>query len=331
MKIKWQINLRERLYFNNKYYIKKKEVTSLKKTIVADSSLLFVAFIWGATFVIVQNAIQVLPPNLFNCIRFFIAALLLMIFMRKKFHTLFSFQLLKSGISLGFFLFLGYGLQTVGLLYTTSSKSSFITGLSVMIVPLLSIWLLREKPKFVIFLGSIIGSAGLYFLTVGDIENMNIGDVLTLLCAVAFALHIILTSKYSEKHKTLPLTIVQLGTVSIFSFISSLLFERSTQFSFASIINEEVIVALTITSIFATALAFLIQTTFQQHTSAARVALIFAMEPVFAAITAYVVIDERLTQNGLIGCTFIFLAMIVTDLPNFKKIKGFLIKQKPSM
>ncbi|WP_345740821.1 DMT family transporter [Metabacillus endolithicus] len=149
---------------------------------------------------------------------------------------------------------------------------------------------------------------------------MNIGDGLVLICAIGFALHIVYTGKFSNKHKALPLTIIQLLTVSLLSFISAGLFERSSIVSTA-LLNMDVLIALAVTSILATALAFLLQTKFQQITTAARVALIFAMEPVFAALTAFLLINERLTTNGLIGCFLIFLAMIVSELPNMKILK----------
>jgi drug/metabolite transporter (DMT)-like permease len=301
----------------------------MKRTLVADASLLFVAFIWGATFVIVQNAIEFIPPNLFNGIRFLIAAALLSLFLFNVPKGWLSKELLKSGVFLGLFLFIGYSFQTVGLMYTTSSKAGFITGLSVMVVPLLSVFILKEKPSFVVFIAAGVGTIGLYFLTFAGLSQMNIGDVLVLICAIGFALHIVYTGKFSNKHQALPLTIIQLLTVSILSFISAGLFERSSTLS-STFFNQDVLIALAVTSILATALAFLLQTKFQQITTAARVALIFAMEPVFAALTAFLLISERLTTNGLIGCFLIFLAMIVSELPNMKIFKTS-IKQETSL
>lgn len=294
----------------------------MTKTILADFSLLFVAFIWGSTFVVVQKAIHFLPPHFFNGIRFIIAALLLLLILalKKKRNLSFTPHLLRAGGFLGLFLFLGYAFQTMGLLYTTSSKAGFITGLSVMIVPILTVWILKEQPRFIVFFGALIGTAGLYFLTVGDMNSMNIGDFLVLICAVGFALHIVFTGKFTNDYDALPLTIIQLLTVSILSFISSFMFERGT-FRINSLYHQDVIFALTITAVFATAIAFLIQTKFQQFTTAARVALIFAMEPVFAALTAFIILNERLAGHAIIGCTFIFIAMVVAELPDLKRIK----------
>jgi len=299
------------------------------KKMFADGSLLFVAFIWGATFVVVQNAIQFLPPNLFNGIRFLLAAIILSLFVLKSGRSFFSTELIKAGIFLGFFLFIGYSFQTVGLIYTTSSKAGFITGLSVMIVPILAIFFLKEQAKLIVFIGASIGTVGLYFLTLAGLSQINFGDLLVFICAIGFAFHIVFTSKFTDQHPALPLTIIQLFTVSFLSFLSSFLIEKPT-ISINQILHQDVIFALFITSIFATALAFYIQTKFQQFTSAARVAIIFAMEPVFAALTAYFVLEERLSIYGFIGCCFIFMAMIMTELPKVFPFKQN-IKQTHSM
>nr|WP_279325972.1 DMT family transporter [Bacillus sp. FJAT-47783] len=276
---------------------------------------------WGSTFVIVQNAIQVLPPNLFNGVRFFIAAILLTLWAYRKR----TFSIHKStwihGLFLGMFLFFGYALQTLGLLYTSSSKAGFITGLSVLIVPILSVFLLKTKMTIFSMIGVLIGLTGLFLLTAGDFSSFTIGDILVLLCAFAFAFHIIFTDKYSRKHRALPLTIIQLVTVSLFSFFAFGLFEvNKYTVSLAMFTHFDVVLALIITSLFATAYAFIIQTTFQPYTTATRVALIFAMEPVFAALTAFILIGERLTWMSTMGCVLIFIAMIVSELRDVPKI-----------
>ncbi|MFY4776048.1 DMT family transporter [Metabacillus sp. RGM 3146] len=300
-----------------------------KRALMADAGLLLVAFIWGTTFVIVQKAIDFVPPNFFNGCRFLLASLILLIWwyaqISKK-SGIISLKIIGAGALLGLFLFLGYSLQTVGLLYTTTSKAGFITGLSVMIVPLFSVMLLKIKLKWKAAAGAIMGTIGLYLLTNGGVGSFNHGDLLILFCAIAFALHIIITGMFTEKFDALSLTIVQLLTVSFLSFTASLFFEKSPVikqpiFAFFSF---EVISALIITSLFATAFAFWAQTAFQKYTSAARVALIFAMEPVFAALAAIILIGERLTSEGLIGCLLIFLAMIIAELPD----KAFHLLQK---
>lgn len=285
----------------------------------ADLSLLFVALIWGSTFVIVQNAIAFLQPLIFNGIRFFLAALFLflwlLIFKPSQLKQL-NIHCLKSGIILGICLFIGYAFQTIGLVYTTSSKAGFITGLSVVLVPLFMYLFLKQALLITHIIGVIIATIGLYLLTISNTFSFNNGDFYVLICAIGFALQIILTGKYSKEHPTLLLTIIQLLTVSILGIIGSFLFENpSANFKMEIIFQKEVIIALIITSILATAVAFLIQTSLQKYTNSTRVALIFATEPVFAAMTAYLFNKEILTASATIGCILILLGMIFSELP----------------
>lgn len=286
---------------------------------MADITLLLIAFIWGTTFLIVQQAIASLPPNTFNAVRFTVAALfLLLILAIKSPHQLKEWRrpLLKAGIILGFWLCLGYALQTVGLLYTTPSKAGFITGLSVVLVPLFSFMLMRERVKPVAVIGVILAAAGLYLLTQNQEFSFNLGDILVFGCAICFAMQIVFTGKYAPSFSALPLAIVQLGTVAVMSWIYAFFFEDwSRAFDPAIIFLPEVATGLVVTSIFATALAFLAQTALQKQTSSTRVALIFALEPVFAALTSYVFIHEVLNGRQLTGCLMIFTGMILAELP----------------
>jgi drug/metabolite transporter (DMT)-like permease len=300
----------------------------MKKPIFADISLLFVTFIWGTTFVLVQNAIGLLEPFSFNGIRFLAAAImllfLLLIFERKQLLFL-NIKMLASGVFIGFWLFLGYATQTIGLLYTTTSKAGFITGLSVIFVPLFSMFLLKQFPSRNAVIGVTIATFGLFLLTMTDVSSLNIGDGFVFICAISFALQIIFTGKFSSKYPTLLLTVIQISTVAILSIISALFFEDwRKSFNPEILLSKDVIIALIITSIFATALAFLIQTNFQKYTTATRVALIFAMEPVFAAIAGYYWAAERLSYSALFGCLLIFAGMIFAELPANK----FLILKK---
>jgi drug/metabolite transporter (DMT)-like permease len=291
----------------------------MKKPIFADISLLFVTFIWGTTFVLVQNAIGLLEPFSFNGIRFLAAAimllLLLLIFERKQLVFL-NIKMLASGVFIGFWLYLGYATQTIGLLYTTTSKAGFITGLSVIFVPLFSMFLLKQFPSRNAVIGVSIATLGLFLLTMTDVSSLNIGDGFVFICAISFALQIIFTGKFSSKYPTLLLTVIQISTVAILSIISAFFFEDwRKSFNPEILLSKDVIIALIITSIFATALAFLIQTNFQKYTTATRVALIFAMEPVFAAIAGYYWAAERLSYSALFGCLLIFAGMIFAELP----------------
>ncbi|WP_340371620.1 DMT family transporter [Peribacillus sp. FSL E2-0218] len=290
----------------------------------ADLSLLFVVFIWGVTFVMVQNALSFLEPFTFNAVRFLMAVGFLLIpyllTIHKRQKTGIK-GLLLAGIHIGVWLFLGYGFQTIGLNYTTPAKTGFITGLSVVMVPVFSLLLLKHKLSLRTLIGVGAATAGLYFMTLADRSTMNIGDLLVFLCAISFAMQIITTARYAKSMPALPLTLIQLSTVSLLSFASAFIFneDHSVMFRPSVMLQKDVWTALLVTAALATAFAFFAQTYFQAYTTPTRVALIFSMEPVFAALSSYILIGEKLTSASLIGCALIFLGMILAELPTRRK------------
>lgn len=296
---------------------------SVKKDWIAPLALLFVSFIWGATFVVVQNAMSFVGPFTFNGIRFLFAGIILL-FVQMIFSQKTSKQNIKqsslAGLIVGFFLCVGYLLQTFGLLYTTSSKAGFLTGLSIVMVPILSFIFLKQRATIFIVLGIAVATAGLYLLTAGDSFQLNIGDILVLGCAVAFAAHILVNGFFSKKISPLLLSTSQVLAVGIFSSICAFLFEDwGKLFSVSLWTNQSFLFALFLTSLFATSIAFFIQTSAQKHTSPTRVAIIFAMEPVFAALTGVLVANEQLSISAIIGCLCIFLGMVFVELPSKTK------------
>ncbi|MBF7146243.1 DMT family transporter [Bacillus toyonensis] len=295
----------------------------MKKEWLAPLALLFVSFIWGATFVVVQNAMSFVGPFTFNGLRFLFAGIILL-FVQMIFSQKTSKQDIKqssfAGLIVGFFLCVGYLLQTFGLLYTTSSKAGFLTGLSIVMVPILSFIFLKQKATIFVVLGITVATAGLYLLTAADSFQLNIGDILVLGCAIAFAAHILINGFYSKKISPLLLSTSQVLTVGIFSSICAFLFEDwENLFSISLWTNHSFLFALFLTSLFATSIAFFIQTSAQKHTSPTRVAIIFAMEPVFAALTGVLVANEQLSMSAIFGCLCIFLGMIFVELPSKTK------------
>lgn len=292
------------------------------KKYLADISLLLVALIWGTTFVVVQKAIATLPPYSFNGIRFSIASIILflviLIFYRNNLKQI-NKQLLISGVILGILLFLGYTAQTVGLQFTTASNAGFITGLSVVLVPIFSIIILKVYPKLTSVIGMILAAIGLYLLTAVGSNGFNTGDLLIFFCAIFFALQIVFTGKYSPKYNSLILAWIQISVVAILSLFLAVTFEDFMAIRPSNLFKFDILVALLITSIFATALAFLAQTYFQKFTSPTRVAIIFAMEPVFAALTAFIVTNERLSLFSIIGALLILSGMILAEIEPKKK------------
>jgi len=292
----------------------------MKRSLYADLILLSVALIWGTTFLIVQHAVQALPPLAFNGIRFTGAALLffiILIFVHRDWLKHVNKRLLWHGFVLGVLLFGGYGFQTYGLLYTTSSNAGFITGLSVVLVPFFSMWFLRQRLNWIAWLSAAVALIGLFLLSTGGASlSINFGDLLVLLCAICFALQIVATGRYAPEHPTLLLVTIQLGTVGILGIIGSILLEDTgTMQDWIHLASQpEVLMALGITLLFGTAFAFWAQTYCQKYTSPARVAIIFAMEPVFAGITGYIWGNEKLGVTAIIGCVLMFISMLIAEL-----------------
>jgi drug/metabolite transporter (DMT)-like permease len=271
---------------------------------LSDTALLAVAFVWGLTFVMVKESLYYISPFRFLFYRFSLSFVLLLGISVKKLRHINTY-IIKYGLFIGVALFFGYGFQTVGLQYTTPANAGFITGLSVVIVPFLSLVLLKYKPGIYSIAGVVCAFCGLFFLSFHNYE-MNIGDFLVLLCAVSFAMHIILVGKYAPVHDPVLLTTVQIGMVAVLSGIFSINQE--------SVLNATVIHALIITALFATVFAFLIQNMAQEHTPPTRTAVIFAMEPVFAAVCSYVLINEVFTVRKIVGCVLILAGMLITEI-----------------
>lgn len=286
------------------------------KRYFADGVLLFVTAVWGTTFVLVQNAVHAMPVFTFLAVRFSAAGFLLLLpalWHPPSRRTLADPRLWKAGFWIGLWLFAGYAFQTLGLLYTTAGKAGFITGLSVALVPLFSLLILRRMPALSAWIGVATAACGLYFLSFGGVAGFNKGDALVLLCAIAFALQIIAVGKYAPTYPALPLAAIQLLTVGALSTVAMVGTNEGTTASFASMGLSAVWSALLICIFLATILAYFAQTAFQKFTTPTRTALIFSMEPVFAAVAAVLWAGERLTALELIGCALILAGMLVAE------------------
>lgn len=290
----------------------------MKKNYLADLVLLGVTFTWGATFVLVKEAIDTMPPFTFLGVRFLIAGLLLYLFMlafyRRTLQGL-SKDIWIAGTLCGFMLFLGYAFQTFGLLYTTASNAGFITGLSVVMVPLFSLWLLRHKLKRNAMLGVGVATVGLAMLSLTGELGINVGDVLVFFCAISYGLHITLVGKFTQNYHAFPFALIQIVTCGVFNMIGAFLFEDwTTAFTPRVLFDPWVFSALLICSVIATAVAFVAQNQFQKFTTPTRTALIFATEPVFAALTGYLWAGDRLGGLQVVGCLLILGGMLIAEL-----------------
>ncbi|WKB34696.1 DMT family transporter [Terrilactibacillus sp. S3-3] len=308
---------------------------SIKKSLFADGALLGITFVWGATFIIVQDVLDKLPPLTFNAWRFLLAALALFFWQLwtknrsrqiKQGKSLSAagpgrtgrrfLSLILAGSLLGFFLFVGYACQTIGLLYTSASNAAFITGLSVVLVPILSALLLKRRPPATAVIGVMAATGGLFFLTTKGAFSINRGDTIVIACALAFALHIIFTAKVTEHFASLSLTIVQLSVCAILSFFCGLVFDGYRRlFDFQTLTEPSVLLVCLFMALAATACAFLLQTALQKYTPPTHVGIIYIMEPVFAALTSVVVQHVALGAAEMAGCALILAGMALAEWP----------------
>jgi drug/metabolite transporter (DMT)-like permease len=266
-----------------------------------------VTAVWGSTFVLVRDAVAQVPPFTFIAYRFLAAAVLLAA-LRPRLATGGQPGLLAAGVVAGLALFAGYGFQTVGLQYTTASNAGFITGLSVVLTPLFAGLVLRQPPGRWPVLGACLAAVGLGLLSLQRLEVRR-GDALVFGCAVAFAAHILLLGRYAPRFSSYRLAVVQLATAGLVAL------------AWAGLAGDlvvpgsaEVWVALAITSVAASAGAFLIQTRAQREVSPTRTAVIFTMEPVFAGLFGFLLAGERLSGRGWLGAGLILAGMLVAEL-----------------
>lgn len=234
--------------------------------------------------------------------------MMLTFFFFKRIQTI-DKSILPKGIALGILLCLGFVAQTIGLQYTSASKSGFITGLLVVFTPLMQFIIERQFPK----LGNLIGvgcvTLGLYLLTSPEGSSFNFGDGLTLACAILFAIYIVYLDVISKETDIIQLTFLQLATTGFTSISLAWLFE-DVQMVFSS----TSIFSLLYLTIFATLLTTYTQTRFQKETTPTRAAVIFSIEPVFSAILAYIVLDEIIGSIGVVGGAIIVTGILISQL-----------------
>ena len=269
-------------------------------------ALLVVTAIWGVTFVQVKDAVEIYPLFAFLAIRFVIASAVLAPFAATRLRG-FDRRGLVAGTALGGLLALGYGLQTAGLSRTTVSSTGFITGLCVVLTPVIAYVLFRDRIPAAAWIGVAIATVGLALLT-GIDAGSPLGDALVLGGAAAYALQIVLLERYAPHYDPVAFTLVEMLAACLgFTAIALARGELTVPHGWT------VWGALIVTGVFASALAFVIQTWAQKRTSATRTALAFSAEPVFAAFFGYVLAGDRLGALGWSGCALILVGIVISE------------------
>jgi drug/metabolite transporter (DMT)-like permease len=274
----------------------------------AEAALLATTLIWGSTFTVVKLGMQEMSPILLIVVRFACASVFFLLFFRRQLFPISPPAIIKGTI-LGFFLFLGFVFQNVGMVYTTASKSAFITSMMVVFVPLLQFIVERRSPNLGNILGVVIVTAGLWFLTQPTGSSFNIGDALTLGCALVFAIYIVYLDVVSQEITTPRLTFLQMASNAIFSVLAMVLFE-SVMFTVSALS----LLSIAYLTVFATIISVWVQTRYQKDTTPTRAVIIFTIEPVIASVIAHLVLGEELGALGILGGGLIIGGVLVSQL-----------------
>ena len=283
----------------------------------ADFLLFLAAMIWGAAFVAQRVGMDHIGPFLFNGIRFGLGSISLwpLIWFREKKSVNSPLSqpsdlttALKAGLIAGVLLFGGSTLQQVGIIYTTAGKAGFITGLYVVIVPILGLFW-KQRPSPGVLIGAFLAVVGLYFLSITNELTIAYGDFLVLLCAVFFALHVLVIGWLAPRVDCIKLSSVQFGVNSILSFMVAVFVE---DISWQGIMDG--LLPILYGGFMSAGVAYTLQVVAQKDAPPAHASIILSLESVFAAISGWIILDEQLTSRAILGCTLMFTGMLAAQL-----------------
>src|SRR5829696_4772390 len=270
----------------------------------ADLALVLAAFAFGTTFIVVQDAVEGADPTGFLALRFLLGAAVLAVVARRRPRG--TPHELRHGVAAGLALAVGYVAQTVGLQYTTAATSAFLTYMLVVVVPLTGWVALRRRPHPLTGLGVLLAVAGLALLTGGGGTGFGRGEALTLVCAVAFAVHIVILGEVAARHDPVRLTCVQLVTVGAVCLVPAAV-------TGGLALPASAVGAAVFTGVFATAVAFLAMVAAQRVVSPARAALVLLLEPVFAALLDWLT-GAPVRASTAAGGALILVAVVVAEV-----------------
>ena len=271
--------------------------------------MVFVVLLWGFSFLVVKESLDHITPFWFLSLRFAVALLSLLLFFPRFWQGVGAYSL-RSGLLVGLVLYAGFAFQTLGLQYTTPAKSAFITGSAVLMVPLLNWAAFGVAIRRPVGVGVLVAFVGLWLLTrPDDLALLNRGDTLTLLCALAFALHIILVGRYAARIPSRQLAVLQIFWATLAALPVALLLETP-----GFVYPSSLYLSLFYLGVFCSAVAFLVQTRAQRYTSSARTALIFSLEPVFAAMASMALLGEQLNVSEWFGGMLIVAGVMVGEV-----------------
>jgi drug/metabolite transporter (DMT)-like permease len=274
----------------------------------AESVLLSLTIIWGSTFVLTKFILENASPFVYVAIRFFAASVLFAALFFRRLRTI-SKDGVAKGLILGMLLFLGFMLQTIGMKFTTASKSAFITGLMVVFTPIFQLIIERKAPKIGNIIGVVLVAFGLYWLTSPKGSEFNIGDTLTLICAVLFSIYTVYLGVYGKDHDPAHLTFIQFASTAILAAIA-IPFLETAHLN----LTTNFLLNLAYLTVMPTVVALYMMTKYQNYTTPTRSAIIYSMEPPIAAIFAFFIIGEQIGMIGIVGGILILSGLIISEL-----------------
>lgn len=287
---------------------------------LALTGLVFTTFIWGFEFVLVHNAIEIIDANTFNTLRFAVGAVVVMLF--QKFRTgnwisSFNTDLIKIAFALGSLLFIGFFAQTEGMHYTTVTNAGFITGMNVVLVPVLGTMFFKDSISRLVWIGVGMATIGMVIMTGIVSMSLNKGDFIVFICAIAFAFHINITGKVSGDHNIIDLATLQMLVVTLLSAIMALTTEDwRLGLDPTLLMQSDIYMSVLVAGALGTGAALIIQTWAQLEISAARVGLVYSLEPIVAAVFGWLLLGEVMGMSGYIGAALIMVGMIISELPH---------------
>ena len=272
--------------------------------------LILVTVIWGVAFVVVKNTLDVIPAVYLVALRFTVATFGLCLVFAPRLKNLNKSTLLH-GIGIGVFLFLAYTFQTIGCKYTTAGKNAFLTTIYVILVPFINWGLTKKRPDAFSVVAAVLSVVGIGLLSLRGDLSMNIGDVLTLVCGLGFALQIVFIARWSQEDDPILLTIIQIAVTAVFSWILAPFIDGKLPVE--AIKNPEVIKGILFLALFSTMLCFLLQNVCQKYLRPSTAALLMSFESVFGVLSGVIFLHEVMDIKGIIGCCLMFLAVVTSE------------------
>ena len=280
---------------------------------LADLGLLYCAVFWGFTFPTMKILVGIYPACWLLFLRFSVGAALIYLFFHRRINESFK-KVIKPGAVIGILLFIAIGVQTIGLKYIGGGRSAFISATYVLIVPFMLWGLKRVFPGWLTIGAAVLCVLGMYFLSGDEAAGPDgyIGDILTVICALTFAVQVIAISRYTQDCDPVALSFAEFVVFAVVSFVTSLLFETPAEYFSLNGIAE-----LVFTTVFATFGCYMVQIIAQKYAEPSHATIIMSLESVFGLVSSVIFLHESVTLRMLTGCTLIFIAVIVSELSPF--------------